>query len=226
MSTAPTQWWWIRHAPVPDGGRIYGQRDLACDCTDATVFTALARELPRDAVWVTSNLRRTIQTATTIRAAVGGPHASEEPLAVPELAEQNFGEWQGLDRAAFVARQTPRRSFWLAPADMRAPGGESFADMAARVTAAIERLTQQFRGRTIISVGHGGPIKIALGLALNLDLEGAAAFLVDNCSITRIEHVGPVGAYSWRIGAVNHRPWSRAEAPSAGARTDPAALVT
>ena len=27
-----TRWWWVRHAPVPDGGFIYGQRDLDCDC--------------------------------------------------------------------------------------------------------------------------------------------------------------------------------------------------
>jgi hypothetical protein len=44
MST--TQWWWVRHAPVPDGGRIYGQRDRDCDGTDGGIFAALARELP------------------------------------------------------------------------------------------------------------------------------------------------------------------------------------
>jgi len=32
MSAAVTRWWWIRHAPVRDGGRIYGQSDLPCDC--------------------------------------------------------------------------------------------------------------------------------------------------------------------------------------------------
>jgi alpha-ribazole phosphatase len=212
MST--TQWWWVRHAPVPDGGRIYGQRDLDCDCTDATVFSALATELPREAVWVTSNLKRTRQTAAAIRAAVG-PHASDEPIVVPELAEQNFGAWQGLDRVAFLASQAPRRSFWLAPADQRAPDGESFNDLAARVHAAVARLTAQFTGRTIVSVGHGGTIKAALALALKLDHEAALAFLIDNCSITRIDHMGTdVGAYAWRVNAVNHRPWTRATDPA------------
>ena len=57
-----TRWWWIRHAPVPDGGFIYGQRDLGCDCGDVEIFGILARELPRDAIWLTSNLLRTKQT--------------------------------------------------------------------------------------------------------------------------------------------------------------------
>ena len=64
-----TRWWWVRHAPVPDGGRIYGQKDLPCDCSDAPVFTAVAAMLPRDAVWVTSHLQRTTQTAAAIIAA-------------------------------------------------------------------------------------------------------------------------------------------------------------
>ena len=51
-----TRWWWIQHAPViVDEGRIYGQSDLPCDCSDARVFASLATLLPRKAVWLTSN---------------------------------------------------------------------------------------------------------------------------------------------------------------------------
>ena len=65
-----TRFWWVRHAPVAHEGRIYGQKDMPCDCTDTAVFTGLARQLPRDAVWVTSNLRRTHETARAIVHAV------------------------------------------------------------------------------------------------------------------------------------------------------------
>ena len=74
----PTRWWWIRHAPVPDGGRIYGQGDLDCDCSDTLIFDVLARELPGDAVWVTSNLVRTKQTAAPVAS-----RFQIEPVAVP-----------------------------------------------------------------------------------------------------------------------------------------------
>jgi len=218
MST--TQWWWVRHAPVPDGGRIYGQRDLDCDCSDGGIFAALAKELPQEAVWVTSNLKRATQTAAAIHAAMGQPH---EPVVVPELAEQDLGEWQGLDRQKFLASRVPRRPFWFAAANERAPGGESFNDLVARATEAIKRLTVQFAGRTIVAVTHGGTIKAALALALQVDTEAALAFAIDNCSITRMDHFVPeVGRYEWRVHAVNHRPWTRSvagEVPAAARGT-------
>ena len=62
-----TRWWWVRHAPVrSDGGNIYGQTDIACDTGDTEVFDAVAKVLPRGAVWVASNLKRTHQTAEAI----------------------------------------------------------------------------------------------------------------------------------------------------------------
>jgi alpha-ribazole phosphatase len=55
-------------------GRTYGQLRLSCDCSDAAIFTGLAEQLPRGAVWVTSNLRRTHETAAAIiRAGPPGP---------------------------------------------------------------------------------------------------------------------------------------------------------
>ena len=54
----------MRHAPVrEDNGCIYGQTDLGCDTSDRVVFAAVGKILPRNAVWVASNLKRTHQTA-------------------------------------------------------------------------------------------------------------------------------------------------------------------
>src|SRR4051794_40882932 len=86
-------------SPVAHGGRIYGQTDLSCDCSETALFTGLAEKLPRRAIWVTSNLRRTQETASAvIRAGLPGPQPIPGPDAVmmPDLAEQDFGEWQGL----------------------------------------------------------------------------------------------------------------------------------
>ena len=49
-----------------DGGCIYGQRDLPCDCSETHVFDAVARVPPHKALWVTSNLTRAKQTAEAI----------------------------------------------------------------------------------------------------------------------------------------------------------------
>jgi broad specificity phosphatase PhoE len=209
-----TRWWWIRHAPVPDGGRIYGQSDLDCDCSDAEIFAVLARELPVPAVWVTSSLVRTRQTAAAILAADRGRFAGVAPVAVPELAEQHLGEWQGQERKAFyAARKVGTHSLWFAPAEERPRGGESFVDLVQRVGPAIAALDAEHRGKDIVAVTHGGTIRAALGLALGLEPQAALAFSLENCSLTRIDHLtAGGGAGLWRVAAVNHRPWSRTPA--------------
>lgn len=213
MQAGHTRWWWIRHAPVPDGGRIYGQSDLDCDCTDAEIFSVLARELPKDAVWVTSNLARTRQTAAAILAA-DGRHDGIAPLAIPALAEQHLGAWQGMERKPFYAeRKVGTHTLWFGPADERPPGGESFVDLYDRVRPVIERLTAEHRGRDIVAVTHGGTIKVALAVALGLTPQAALSFQVENCSITKLDYLHAEGAPAlWRVAAVNHRPWSKAVA--------------
>ncbi|HEX5959538.1 MAG TPA: histidine phosphatase family protein [Hyphomicrobiaceae bacterium] len=202
--SAITRWWWIRHAPVPSDGRIYGQRDLPCDCSDMAAFAALAAALPARAVWVTSNLRRTTQTAEAIHAADPQKFAGVTLAAVPELAEQHLGDWQGLDRQAFYAeRKVGMHGLWFAPAHERAPGGESFVDLVERVAPAIERLNRTHAGRDIVAVTHGGTIRAALGLALGIAPQAALAFATENCSLTRIDHLAAAGPGVWRVVTVN-----------------------
>jgi broad specificity phosphatase PhoE len=204
-----THWWWIRHAPVPENARIYGQRDVDSDVSNAEVFRAVAGEIPKDAVWLTSNLIRTVQTANAIIDAMDEEHRPrQQPMKVPEFAEQHLGEWQGLAREEFyrTRRQGP---FWFGPADERPPGGESFNDLIARVRPSIERITKEYAGRNIVAVAHGGTIKAMLAIALELSPDRALAFSVDNCSITCADHLPGGDGDLWRIGMVNHRPWLR-----------------
>jgi broad specificity phosphatase PhoE len=211
MSQITTRLWWVRHAPVAHGGRIYGQTDLSCDCSETALFTGLAEQLPRGAVWVTSNLCRTHQTAAAIiRAGLPGPQSIPGPEAIvmKDLAEQNFGEWQGLTFGELdQSRGGEFHRFWHTPAHVAAPGGESFVDVIDRVSGAIHRLTETHPGRDIIAVAHGGTIRAALALALGLDPEASLAFTIENCSITRIDRVdGPGMGHGWRVVTVNRPP--------------------
>jgi broad specificity phosphatase PhoE len=158
MNETTTRFWWVRHAPVPHGGRIYGQLDLSCDCSDSSLFIRLAKQLPSSAIWVTTNLRRTHETAAAIiRAGLPGPRAIPGPdaLALADLAEQNFGEWQGLTYEELSqSRNGDFHRFWHAPAHEAPPGGESFLAVAARVSRAIHRLAETYAGSDIIAVAH------------------------------------------------------------------------
>jgi alpha-ribazole phosphatase len=200
-----TRWWWVRHAPVrEDNGCIYGQKDLGCDTSDRVVFEAVGKILPRDAVWYASNLKRTHQTAAAIWTA-GFPKPSSMQH-VADLAEQHLGEFQGMNRAAFLASQ-PIGSHWFGPIDQPTPGGESFMDLYNRVRGAIERITAADAGKDIIAVAHGGTIKAAVGFALGNQPEKGLAFTIDNCSVTRLDHIASAGHDGWRLPMVNQQPW-------------------
>jgi broad specificity phosphatase PhoE len=200
-----TRWWWVRHAPVRnDGGNIYGQTDIACDTSDRYVFEAVAKVLPRNAVWYASNLKRTHQTADAIWEA-GFPKPAEMPK-IAAFAEQHLGRWQGMNRAAFVASRPPG-SYWFADISEPAPGGESFMDLYNRAAGAIAEITGREAGKDIIAVGHGGTIKAAVGLALGGQVEQGLAFDIDNCSVTRLDHFATPDRNLWRLPMVNQQPW-------------------
>jgi len=213
MSTT-TRWWWIRHAPVDSGGLIYGQDDLVADCSDPTHFRWLADVLPRDALWVVTPLQRTRQTAEAIHA--HWPDGAESGFARPHVeagfVEQHFGDWQGRSHGELEAlRDGEWHRFWLAPADTRPPGGESFSEVVARVSRGVRRLSIDHAGRDIVAIAHGGSIRAAVAHALGLDPERALSLAVDNCSLTRLDHIaGAAGSHdaegrdSWRIGRFNH----------------------
>jgi broad specificity phosphatase PhoE len=209
MSVVATRWYHIRHAPVPDGGNIYGQRDLDCDCSNAAVFHAVAKVVPRDAVWVTSDLRRAKQTAAAVVTGSLGELKPAEMPAFTAFNEQHLGDWQGRNRLAFRAeRGLTAQSFWLARAHERTPNGESFLDLMARVHPLIDTLTEQNRGRNIVAVSHGGTIRAAIAHALGLPAETSHAFTIDNCSITVLEHLHTAERGGvWRVEAVNYQPW-------------------
>lgn len=204
-----TRFWWVRHAPVRcDDGKIYGQRDLPCDCSDSHVFEALARILPVGAQWITSNLQRTKQTAAAIRAA-GHPDANAaDPIAMPEFAEQNLGDWQGLDRAQFFRDRKPSpSSYWFNDPKEKAPNGESFLDLVNRTRAGVDKAMKSWRGRDLIVCAHGGTIRAAIGVALDLPLAGMLSFMTENCALTRLDLLERDDDRGWRVMMVNHQPW-------------------
>lgn len=200
-----TRWWWIRHAPVrSDGGNIYGQEDIDCDTGDVEVFEAVAKMLPRNAVWYASNLKRAHRTAEAIWAA-GFPKPANM-IQDAAFAEQHLGQWQGMNRAALLASRPPGNA-WFADVNEPAPGGESFMDLYTRVCRAIVRITAAEAGKDIIAVGHGGGIRAAVGLALGGQPDRGLSFDIDNVSVTRLDHIASIGLSTWRLPMVNQQPW-------------------
>lgn len=202
-----TRWWWVRHAPVVNAHllRLSGQSDVAADVSDGVSFKGLAAHLPLGALWVTSHLQRTRQTAEALWAAGAEP---VEPLVEPAFAEQAFGEWTGCTWAELGERDDAK-AFWADPAGVRPPGAasESFADQCLRVAQRAEQLTDIYAGRDIVCVAHAGSIRAAVALALGLTPAQALALDVKNLGLTRLDHISTGlrtrRGGNWRVVALN-----------------------
>jgi broad specificity phosphatase PhoE len=202
----PTQFWLVRHAIVDENARaiLYGTLDVELCPTSLLeqqpMYEALARRLPRGAVWVITPLSRTRRTAEAIFAA-GYP--AEALIIDPELAEQHLGEWQGLAHAELPAKLTlPRHAFWPLGGWERPPGGESMGDVIVRAGAALERLARAHVGREIVVVSHGGTIRAAVAHALRIGPDNALHLAIQNLSLTRLERHQD----GWRVTCVNELP--------------------
>ena len=189
-----TRWWWVRHAPSAGlPGIIHGQDDVDADLTDLPAIKARIRKLPKGAIWLTSGLPRTVQTAE----ALGGINCR----AVPGLMEQDFGDWNG--KSWGDLRGELSRKFWLNFATESPPGGESFVQMMERVAHTIEELSAEYEGQNIIAVAHAGTIRAALTIALNLFAKSALTFQLDNLSITEIENIPDGDLRAWCVHGIN-----------------------
>jgi broad specificity phosphatase PhoE len=201
-----TNFWLIRHALVDENARaiLYGTMDVAlCPSTliaQAPMYRALAARLPRPAPWHVTPLSRTRRTAEAIFAA-GYP---QQPLTTePALIEQSLGDWQGLPHAELPARLTlPVPPFWPLSGLEHPPGGETMAQVIARVGAGLERLAAAHAGLDVVIVSHGGAIRAAVAHALGLGPDAALQFSVQNLSLTRLERHPAV----WRVVCVNELP--------------------
>ncbi|HVI89088.1 MAG TPA: histidine phosphatase family protein [Dongiaceae bacterium] len=211
MTDIVTRWWLMRHAPVIGAdGRLYGQDDLDCDCSDTALFAAVARQLPAEPIWLVTPLRRTQATLAALRrAGVAAPLGDALSAETePGLLEQHFGAWQGRSYAELEAQDGEAyRRFWQAPADQAPPQGESFRDVIGRVRQALRDRSSLHAGRDIVAVSHGGAIRAALAAMLDLVPARALSFVIEPCSLTRFDQIRAAdGAISWRILGVNQVP--------------------
>ncbi len=144
--------------------RFAGRGDIPLTATGrqqaAAAASALAERGGVDVI-VTSPLDRARRTAEAVAERTGAGLVVDGGLA-----ETDFGAWEGLSFAEARAQWPAELAAWLADADVAPPGGESFAVVAARVNAALDRLLAAHQGKTLVLVSHVTPIKTIVCRAL------------------------------------------------------------
>jgi ribonuclease H / adenosylcobalamin/alpha-ribazole phosphatase len=184
----------VRHGSTEHSAamRFSGRNDLPLDEAGRRQAKALAaRPFGPVAAIVSSPLRRTLETAQVIADAL---RLDVEP--VDDLAETDFGAWEGLTFAEARDRDGAQLDAWLAGPEAAPPGGESFAAVSRRVRRGRDAVLAARPGEVVVVVTHVTPIKQLVLLALGappsamfrLHLDTASVSIVDyfpdgNCSV-------------------------------------------
>jgi broad specificity phosphatase PhoE len=176
---------------------MVGWSDLPADLSDHAAIARLQNHLPVDAIVVSSDLSRAIDTATAIQ---GTRHRLPHD---PDLREINFGSWE-LRGFSEIEAEDPERVFayWDNPGDVRPPQGESWNEVRARVDVAIDALIARYADADLVIVAHFGVILTQVQRAMNLEAQQAFSHRIDNLSVTDIAHDGSI----WTMGTINHLP--------------------
>jgi len=132
---------------------------------------------------IASPMQRTRQTAMAI-----GQRIGVEPVVDPRWLEVNFGAWDGLLFAQIAESDGALLDRWLTAPDVRPPGGESYAEMAARLDEAVSDLRARLAGERVLVVSHSTPIRHLVRQALEAPAHSAHRLEVLPCSISMVAY--------------------------------------
>ncbi|MFN3210589.1 MAG: histidine phosphatase family protein [Roseovarius sp.] len=189
-----TRLFWVRHGPTHARGLV-GWADLPADLSDTARIARLHAHLPRQAMLVSSDLRRAAATADAL-----GETRTRLPHD-PALRELHFGDWD-LKAPDDIEDQARYHAFWDHPGEVRPPSGETWPELAARVDAATDALLSAHPGTDLVIVAHLGVILTQLQRALDLTATEAFSHNIAPLSVTELHH-GPAG---WHVAGINHTP--------------------
>jgi ribonuclease H / adenosylcobalamin/alpha-ribazole phosphatase len=155
----------LRHGQTPMSvqKRYAGRSDVPLTDAGVAQAAAAAKRLASagiDAI-VASPLQRAVRTAEAVAAVTGLPVMTDDGFR-----ETDFGDWEGLTFAEVRERWPSEMTAWLADPAVAPPGGESFAGVSERVTAALGRVLDGRAGQTVLVVSHVTPIKTLVTAAL------------------------------------------------------------
>ena len=130
--------------PLTDLGRQQAQRTAKFLIDNYTI----------DAVY-TSDLSRAAETGSAIAEKAAVPICHE-----PNLREIYAGIWEGVAFSDLEQKFPEDYGLWRTDIGNSHPtGGESVAQLVARIDAALRKIAEENPGKTVVVVSHGTPIR-------------------------------------------------------------------
>jgi probable phosphoglycerate mutase len=208
----------LRHGRTAwnDEGRFQGQTDIPLDDVGRRQVLVGADALVRRhraTRIVSSDLVRAHATAQAYVAALararGGPGAVPPLLTDERLRETFCGAWEGLDIAEVTARWPQEWAAWRRGDDdqVRPPGGETRAEVARRMRAAIVEHADALEPHdTLLIVSHGGAINLAISALLGLAPARLCFRVLGNAQWSQLVAAPPGASPAWRVASHNVGP--------------------
>lgn len=197
----PTRLLLLRHAETAAPDQFHGaESDIGLGprgfAQAAACAPAIAREHP--VAIYSSAMLRARQTAEAIAGRCG-----LVAVPVPTLHERRMGSLSGQPMSQGWEAYTDAMSAWKA-GDLHAShaGGESFAELQARVLPALTDLVRRHAGETIVVVAHGVVIRVALACWLDGGPAEFDRFGIDFVAVNALNWDG----LGWRATALNGQP--------------------
>jgi broad specificity phosphatase PhoE len=118
---------------------------------------------------------------------------NDSPInTIHDLAEFNFGIFEGLTHTEILARYPKIYKKWLkCPETTQIPRGESFSSFKKRVLKAVENILSANQNMTVALVTHAGPIKVIISELIKL--KNIFEIMPLPASISLIEYNGTNG---------------------------------
>lgn len=168
----------LRHGAVDTGGRrrAYGVTDAPLSADGHRQAAALidyaVDALPRPDGILSSDLSRCTAIAEPLAARLGVPL-----VTTPTLREQDMGawEWKSWEELTVLDEQAVR-AYWSDYLNTTPTGGESFAQMGARIADWWQEQREVLWGRRWIVVGHIGVIRSMICMLFEHPLDQALRF--------------------------------------------------
>ncbi|MCK6545560.1 histidine phosphatase family protein [Myxococcota bacterium] len=180
--------WILRHGETEWNveGRLQGSSDSPLTARGRAQSEAAARATQHVAFTCiyTSDLGRAQHTARLVR----GERALEIHTD-PRLRELRYGHVEGMTWPEIAARHPGLREE-LRRQDFAPPGGETRAELQARVAAAMHDIARRHVGARVLVVTHGGALSTFLRFVLGVPLEAPPGFRADNCALSRFDLEG------------------------------------
>jgi broad specificity phosphatase PhoE len=169
----------IRHAETDLAGRFCGHADPPVNERGIRQINDLLGRLQGerfDAIY-TSDLRRAVTTAEAI-----GDLSGIRPIALPQLREIGFGEWETLTWQEIELRDPGFARQWSeAYPDLPAPRGEPFQEFRSRILSQVDHLMALEPQGCAAVVTHAGVMRIVLRSLCGLDEQEAWSSTQQHC---------------------------------------------